>query len=464
MGLLKKVLAAVRERINREPLGKRLATGAFWTLVGSVAARVLTLPVSVVLARLMGPSHYGELGVIQSSVDFFGTFAGFGLSITATKHIAEFRTKDPRRAGRILALSTATAVITGVVVAVALFVLAPWLAAHTLSAPQLAGALRIGAVLLFFAAITSAQSGALYGFEAFQVSARVQAIVGLLNVPFMIGGYLVGGLTGILWGMVLARVGEWALKYTAVRNEAKRVNVPIEYRESRQELRVLWKFSLPALLAGALVAPVYWICSAILVNSPNGYAEMGVFNAANQWYGALLFLPVTLGTSLLPLLSDRFGDGDNKGSASVLGFMLRLNAIIVVPVVLGMSLFSPYIMRMYGAAYAHAWPMLIVVMVTAGLFAILMPVGDVIAASGKMWLGCTMNAGWALIFISSTYLLVAHKMGAFGLASARLVAYAIHAIWTFWFAFRLIRQQRVDVAEQKEMPAEYIVAATSAAD
>jgi len=201
VALLKTMVDAVRERINREPLGKRLATGAFWTLTGSVAARVLTLPVSVVLARLMGPSHYGELGVIQSSVDFFGTFAGFGLSLTATKHIAEFRTKDPQRAGRILALSTATAAVTGVVVAIALFVLAPWLAVHTLAAPQLTSALRIGAALLFFAAITGAQSGALYGFEAFQVSARVQAIVGLLNVPCMIGGYLIGGLQGILWGM-----------------------------------------------------------------------------------------------------------------------------------------------------------------------------------------------------------------------------------------------------------------------
>ena len=464
MALLKTMVDAVRERINREPLGKRLATGAFWTLTGSVAARVLTLPVSVVLARLMGPSHYGELGVIQSSVDFFGTFAGFGLSLTATKHIAEFRTKDPQRAGRILALSTATAAVTGVVVAIALFVLAPWLAVHTLAAPQLTSALRIGAALLFFAAITGAQSGALYGFEAFQVSARVQAIVGLLNVPCMIGGYLIGGLQGILWGMVAARMGEWALKHAAVRREARRAQMPIEYRESRRELPVLWKFSLPALLSGALVAPVYWICSAILVNRPNGYAEMGVFNAANQWYGALLFLPVTLGTSLLPLLSDRFGDGDKKGSAGVLGFMLRLNAIIVLPVVLGMSLFSPYIMRMYGPAYGHAWPMLIVVMVTAGLFAILMPVGDVIAASGKMWLGCIMNAGWAVVFISSTYLFVGRGLGSLGLASARLIAYGIHAVWTFWFAYRLIRQHRVDVGEQKEMPVEFMATSSSAAD
>jgi len=240
--------------------------------------------------------------------------------------------------------------------------------------------------------------------------------------------------------------------------------MPIEYRESRRELPVLWKFSLPALLSGALVAPVYWICSAILVNRPNGYAEMGVFNAANQWYGALLFLPVTLGTSLLPLLSDRFGDGDKKGSAGVLGFMLRLNAIIVLPVVLGMSLFSPYIMRMYGPAYGHAWPMLIVVMVTAGLFAILMPVGDVIAASGKMWLGCIMNAGWAVVFISSTYLFVGRGLGSLGLASARLIAYGIHAVWTFWFAYRLIRQHRVDVGEQKEMPVEFMATSSSAAD
>src|SRR6266576_1999856 len=168
--------------MDRFPLGKRLAAGAFWTLLGSVAARILTLPISVILARWMGPAHYGELGIIQNSVDFFSTFAGFGLGLTATKHVAELRTRDPERAGRILGLSTATAVVTGVVVAVALFILAPQLAARTLSAPHLAGPLRIGAALLFFAAITSAQSGALSGFEAFKVSAHLQAIVGFLNL------------------------------------------------------------------------------------------------------------------------------------------------------------------------------------------------------------------------------------------------------------------------------------------
>ena len=442
MGRVKKVISLVHAWFDRFPLGRRLAAGAFWTLTGSVAARILTLPISVALARWMGPAHYGELGVIQNSVDFFSTFAGFGLGLTATKHIAELRVKDPNRAGRILALSTATAAITGVAVAAALFVLAPWLAARTLAAPHLVNPLRIGAALLFFAAITSAQSGALYGFEAFKVSARLQAIVGLLNLPFMLGGYWVGGLPGILWGMVAAKAVEWLLKHRAVCEQAQRMNMSVQYAHCLRELPVLWKFSLPALLSGALVAPVYWLCSAILVNRPNGYTEMGIFNAANQWYGALLFLPVTLGASLLPLLSARLGDGDHRGSAGVLGFMLRLNAAIMVPVVVAMSLASPLIMRMYGPAYSHAWPTLIAVMLTAGLFAILMPVGDVIAASGRMWMGCAMNTGWALIFITSTLVFVRAGAGSFGLASARLLSYVFHAIWTFWFAYLVIRGER----------------------
>jgi len=445
----------VHRRMDRFPLGKRLAAGAFWTLLGSVAARILTLPISVILARWMGPAHYGELGIIQNSVDFFSTFAGFGLGLTATKHVAEFRARDPERAGRILGLSTATAVVTGVVVAVALFVLAPQLAARTLSAPHLAGPLRIGAALLFFAAITSAQSGALYGFEAFKVSARLQAIVGFINLPFMLGGYLIGGLNGILWGMVAAKAVEWLLKHRAVRAHAREANIRIEYHNCRQELGVLWKFSLPALISGALVAPVYWVCSAILVNRPNGYTEMGIFNAANQWYGALLFLPVTLGTSLLPLLSDRLGEGDSKGSAGVLGFMLRLNALIMVPAVVGMSLFSPFIMRMYGPAYSHAWPTLVAVMLTAGLFAILMPVGDVIAASGRMWLGCAMNAGWAVVFITSTLLFVHAGTGSLGLASARLLSYVFHAIWTFWFAYTVIQKNKQKAAVPELFPVVY---------
>jgi O-antigen/teichoic acid export membrane protein len=110
-----------------------------------------------------------------------------------------------------------------------------------------------------------------------------------------------------------------------------------------------------------------------------------------------------------------------------------------------MSLFSVFIMRVYGADYRDAWPTLIAVVWTAAVLGVLAPVGDVIAASGRMWLGLVMNAGWAAIYIISTLLLV--RWGSLGLASSRLIAYTFHAIWTLVFAQFLIRSH--DKHEQR---------------
>ena len=95
-------------------------------------------------------------------------------------------------------------------------------------------------------------------------------------------------------------------------------------------------------------------------------------------------------------------------------------------------------MSLYGAGFRDGWPTLVVVLLTAGLLAVQTPVGQIIAASGKMWLGFVMNMGWALVFIVSTLLLV--DKGSLGLATARACSYVIHATWTFGFAIWLIRK------------------------
>ena len=440
--VLRLLPASVAARINKIPFARRIARGAFWTLVGAAAARVLRIPVSIFLARFMGPTRYGELGIIIGSIDLFSIFAGLGLGLTATKYIAEFRVKDPERAGRILAVSTGMATVTGVIFAILLYFMAPWLAAHTLAAPQLVGPLRIGACVLFFSATTGAQSGALYGFEAFHVMAQVQTIIGILELPLLVGGYLLGGLNGVVWGTAGSRFASWVLMNLALRKEARRHHIPIVFKEWTQELSVIWHFSIPAALGGIMVIPVNWACTALLVNQPRGYAEMGAYNAANQWYAALIFLPTALGSGLLPLLSDRMGQKDGKTSGDILKVMMKLNAAIILPAAVIMSFLSPLVMRLYGRGYRDAWPTLIAVLATAGIMAVISPVGDVIAASGKMWLGLLMNAAWATVYVTSTLLLV--HWGSMGLASARLIAYAFHAVWTVGFAYTVIRRQAVE--------------------
>jgi O-antigen/teichoic acid export membrane protein len=436
-GLCPNALHPLWDRVEASPTSGRLVRGAFWAVAGTMISRFLGLASSIFAARIVGKLHYGELGMLQNTVGMFGILAGFGMGLTATKYVAEFRTKDPAKAGRIIALSSLVAWATSLALALALVVAAPWLCRHTIAAPQLTGLLQVSALLLLFSGINGAQTGALSGFEAFKRLAQVNFFVGLLSFPLTVCGAWFFGLPGILWGLIAAQAAACALNFFALRLEARRYAIHLSYSSCTAELPVIWRFSVPAVLGGIVVSPVNWACTAMLVRQPHGYAEMGAFNAANQWFNALMWLPSVLGQAALPMLAERFGAKDTAHSGKLLALAIKINAGIVLPLVLLGSLISPYIMASYGKDFASAWPTLIAVLLTAGLLALQTPVGQVIAASGRMWLGLAMNLGWALVFLLCTWLLT--SKGALGLASARLLAYVAHALWTFAYAYLLMR-------------------------
>jgi O-antigen/teichoic acid export membrane protein len=417
----------------------RLAKGVFWSTAGTVISRGLMLIATVLVARMLGRTAYGEFGMIQSTLfGMFGVFAGFGLGLTATKHVAEYCKSDPERAGRIIGLSGLFAAATGGSMAVALLIFAPWLAEHTLNAPHLTGALRIGAVILFAHAINGAQTGALSGFEAFKSIARVNLFVGLIAFPILICGARFGGLTGAIWALALNLGVNWLLNHVALRREMRRFGVPFTFRQCSREWPVLWRFSLPAVLSAALVGPIDWSCAAMLVHRPNGYSEMGVYSATNQWQIAMLFLPWVLGGVMLPVLSEQFGKNDKKQSAGTLIFAIKINMLFVLPLVLVTSLVSPQIMNLYGEGFRDGWPTLVVVSLTAGLIAVHTPVSQFLAASGNMWPWLVMNVGWALTFVIGTLLLLDH--GSLGLATSRAVAHVLQTAWALGFVVWMIRK------------------------
>ena len=427
------------KRVEASDIGSRMARGVFWSLSGTVFSRGLMLCATILVARILGKTGYGELGIIQSTVAMFGVFAGFGLGMTATKYVAEFRRSNPNRAGRVMGIAGLFAVFTGGIMASALLVFAPWLAENTINAPHLAGALRIGALILFINALNGAQTGALAGFEAFKTIAKVNFFVGLASFPILLCGALLGGLHGSVWALAVNLSLNWVLNHLALRREAHLHHVPFSLKGCTSEWPVLWRFSLPAAMASAMVGPANWFCSANLVNQPNGYEEMGIFNAANQWFTMLMFLPGLLGSVVLPLLANQIGKKEKLQSKRTLILAMKTNFLIVAPLVLTVGAISPFIMTLYGEEFTTGWPTLVVVLINAGILSAQTPVGQIIAANGKMWIGFIMNMGWALIFVfTSSFLL---DYGSLGLASSRLIAYLFHALWTFGFAINLLMRK-----------------------
>lgn len=410
-------------------IGHRLVRGAFWSIAAAVVSRGLMLVASVCVARILGKECYGELGMIRSTVGMFGVFAGFGLGTTATKHVAQYFQSDPNRAGRIICLSEIFAMGSGLFIAIGLLLLAPWLSTHTINAPHLTDTLRISALILFFGAINGTQIGTLSGFEAFRTIAQVNLWAGLSSFPILICGAWIGGLSGTVWALAINLAINLLLNHFAVRKTAKHYYVPITLRNCFLEWSILFRFSLPAVLCGALVGPVSWACGALLVNQPEGYSQMGIYDAANQWRIAILFLPSMLGQVILPLLTNLNETPSQHHYQKVIKINLILNIVVTLAIAIPLALLARYVMKTYGPSFVEGSNVLRVLSLSAVLAACNMVIGQAIISKGKMWLGLLFNILWAMSLVSMSALFLFRGYGAQGLAYATLIAYTLHLIW-----------------------------------
>jgi O-antigen/teichoic acid export membrane protein len=433
--LIFEIFAAMKNDHNT--VRHRFIRGSLWTLIGSATYSVSLLVVSIIAARSLGTAAFGELGIIQSTIGMLSIIAGLGLGLTAAKYIAEFREKDIKKIGDILALSTIASVLSGILITFFLILFAPFIAQQIFKAPQLTISLQIATGMILAGAINGAQVGALSGFEAFRKIAIINVIIGFSLVAVTAIGLYFYGLNGLLAAYVLVMWTGVFLNRIALHYEYQRFGIHWSMKSWKKELPILWQFSMPAILAGLIVSLATWIVYTMLINQPGGFAEMGIFNAANQWRTFLLFLPMIIGQVSLPILSERCGNVGYRAMAQMLKSLILITLIVLIPFTIFVCLFSPFIMHLYGPDFTNGWPVLILVAFTAVLLGLSLPIGNIIAASGRMWVGFLMNTGWAIILIVSAGILL--QWGALGLAAAFLIAYLVHMTWTYWYAMKIIR-------------------------
>ena len=428
-------LRIYKARLEASPLGYRLAKGAFWSLAGSIISRGLGLLSGILVARMLGKHDFGQFGMIQSTVGMFSTFAGFGMGLTANKHVAEFRGSDPARAGRLIVLSSLIAWGTGALMTSLLVVFAPWLAKHTLASPAMAGLLRDGALLLLLGGVNGAQIGALAGLEAFKTVARASMFGGLLSFPITIVGAWWAGVTGAVWAQVGALAANCFLNFLALRHEAARAGIPTGFEGLNREWSILWRFSLPAVLAASMTGPVSWATSALLANQADGYSQLGIYNAVLR----IKIVPeIVLGilmAPLLPVLAERYSARDTAGYNKTAYAAFSLSLLATLPLGL-LQLAMPWLtMLPYGKSYAGHNAVVQWLMVDLAVIGLFNPMSSIIASMNKMWFGFTYNLIWGAVYGVSALWLIP-RYGASGLVAALTSSHLLMLGPTLYYMYR----------------------------
>lgn len=418
-------LAHARESSS---IGARFARGTFWSLLGTLIVQGLSMTASIIAARLVGAEGFGEFGMVNSTVGSFGVFAGLGLGLTATRHIAEYRSSDPARAGRILKLSTHVAIVAGSSISLLLFLIAPWLATNTLNAPHLVSELRLGCLLLFFNSLTGLQTGALAGLESFRSITTVNFLRGLLNFPTVIVGTWLFGLTGMVVATVITSAAGWGLSQRALRQECAHAGIITTNQKARAELPVLWRFALPAFLSGVVSGPSLWLANTLVANQPGGYRELGIVNAANQWRNALVLLPSVFNSVLLPMLSS--SQEDEAAFRRAMETAQSIAMMVIMPVATVLLFLGKWVMTLYGKDFATGGAIFVSLLTGAAVSGIASASGPAIQATGQMWLGALMNLTWGLVLVLFTGAFVS-RFGGTALALGSALAYVSLTGWGY---------------------------------
>jgi O-antigen/teichoic acid export membrane protein len=415
-------------------LRARLAGAAFWSTLGAASTQACSTLASIITARFLGDTGFGELGMVRNTLTMFAAFAGLGLGLTANKYLAETRTADKDRAGRILGFSYAMASVSGLLMTVLAFALAEPLAAKTMANEGLAPYLRLSAPILLTGTLNGVQMAALAGLEAFRRSSIWMMVVALTGSVLTVVGVVTAGIPGALWAGLISGVMGFLVLERVLSSEARRAGVRVTFHGIRQELPVLWSFALPSGLSGLMVTPVMWGAAAMLVNRPGGYGEMGVFNAANQWRNLVLFVPAAVGQVVLPMLSNLRAAGERDRYIRALKLNGALNLLVCLGATLPVIVASEWIMRAYGPDFRGRWAVLVLLVLSGVLQAVIGVIGQALASLGRMWWGLILNAAWAVELLAVTWLCL--PLGATGLAVAYLVSYVLHLVqvgcYTLW--------------------------------
>lgn len=435
--------AATPSPARPDDLRARLQAGIAFNLIGAAFNQGSTFAVNVVVANLLGRERFGEYTMVQATLATLATLGQFAMGYAATKYVAEFRSRDPERTGRILGLCFTVSLSAAIAVSTALLAGASWLATEALRAPHLTGVLMIAAVAVLFTVVNGFQSGALAGLEAYPALARAGVASGSLYLFVCTAMAWGWGLNGAMGGLAVSAVGQCTILNYLLRRETARQRIVVSYRGLWREREVVLKFAVPASLSGLIHLPAVWIASAFLARQPDGYQQMALFGAASNFRTAVLFLPQTVNNVGMSLLNSQRRDSE-AGYRSVFWMNFGLTVLAAIGGAAVVVAGGPWLLRVFGVGFDEGNLVLLVLMGTAVVEATSAAIYQVVQSHARIWLSLFAIAAPRDVTIVALGALLSSRNGALGLAAAHGMGWLVALSVIFVVALQLGLGAQVD--------------------
>ncbi|HXD36663.1 MAG TPA: oligosaccharide flippase family protein, partial [Rhodanobacter sp.] len=334
----------------------RALRNTLFSSVGIYVEYSLGMLAAILIARQLGPHHYGIYGLFIWFAAVGVVATNSGITTGVIKFVAELRGAQQEHLivpvlGYLRRMQVwHLLVVMGL--ALALYLLFGRRFAAELGPVEfamLAAAVAMRAPYMFNIAIAK-------GFEAFDATAKVSMLSAPLNLLMVAAAMLLGA--SIFWFLVVYLISSAVFLLTS-RHQARRLVASLASHHAvpdqlQQRVRRHLRIVSVTIILGFLIASDVEI---LFLNMFDTAASAGYFKVAYQLAtGIMLLVPGVFGAVLLPMMAKAQSQGREEGGRRFVAVTSYL-ALLAAPVVAFGSTFSgPVIALLYGASYATAAP------------------------------------------------------------------------------------------------------------
>jgi O-antigen/teichoic acid export membrane protein len=405
-------------------LQAKISKGIAWSFLGTLISKGSMLIAFAFVARLISIEEYGQVGVIRNAIGTFAAFSVMSFGITATKYLAIYKDTDVIRAEKILTFTRSFVLVSSIMISIGIYFFADLIALKMMNNPTLTYYVQLSSIAIFFTALNGYQNGLLAGLEKFKELSMINVVNGFLTFPILIISAYFWQVSGIIIGLMVISFLTWLMSDYYVRSAMKANSLNYRFHDIATELPTITHFALPSFLSSISITPAILMTNVILAHQPNGYHQLGIFNAAYFFSIITSTINGVMGQVLYPYAMQQFKKENRKFeyfniiSPWMIGIILNLPLII----------FPGLMVIFFGSKY-DTDDFKISVMLVA-LFSIIIAhrsgIARNFAAADLMWWSVFGNGFWGIALVSLSYYLASY--GAIGITLAFLIAYILNSI------------------------------------
>jgi len=398
------------------------------------------LVAEVLIARLLGVRSYGEYAFALSLISILAIFAKLGMDNLRVRFIPAYVGSGEWGLLRgVLERSRQCVSVMAVLIAVVM-VCVVWLIRDTISHSLLA-TLLLACILLPVLTVVQVQAGSL---RAFKLIIAAQGPGDLLRPLLLAAGVVLAvvvlefpasapvamGANLVASSIVLPLLS--FLLVRAIPEQAKRARPQFRTREW-----ILVGYQMLLITGFSILLSRFDI---IMLGTLSGTVDAGIYAAATRIAALILLVLNAINTIVAPLISQLYAQGRMQELQRMIAFAARIIFLITLPINLGVIVFGPWMLGLFGSGFISGYAALVILSVGQMINALAGSVGFITIQTGHQKVAAYVFGGSAVLNILLNFILIP----AMGIVGAAIATAVTIVTWNSILVFFVLKHLRIN--------------------